>query len=280
MLKLKKMAVLLALAGGASSANAALITNADGSFDFGGFDWASNGSIWVQNYGVLQGSNTTGDTDNFTLTYMANAAAVQNAGGTNYSSLVMPGLNNSYEYTIFAQVNETVVCLNANCSLAEISVGNGSTWNVYYDTSSNANMATGLGVTDGTLLLSGTFAASPISQSFVAPQGTSNPGNVSLIAALQGSVLTTNTTYINPILNGSTAVSTLQFGNTTTAWTRPTSFNGTSTGANTNSDFVGQADANQSFAANVVPEPGTLTLIGLGLGMAGLIRRRRSSANS
>jgi hypothetical protein len=278
MLKFRKMAVLLALAGGASSANAALITNADGSFDFGGFDWASNGSVWVQDYGVLRGSNGLGDTDNFTLTYMANAAAVQNAGGTNYSSLVMPGLNNSYEYTIFAKVNETVVCLNADCSLVEISVGSGSTWDVYYDTSRDANNVTGLGFTDGTLLISGTFAASPISQSFVAPQGTSNPGNVSLIAALQGSVLTTNTTYINPILNGSTAVSTLQFGNTTTAWTRPTSFNGTSTGANTNSNFVGQADANQSFTA--VPEPGTLTLIGLGLGMAGLIRRRRSSANS
>jgi hypothetical protein len=278
MIKLKKMAALLALAAGASSANAALITNTDGSFDFGGFDWASNGSVWVQDYGVLAGSNTTGNTDTFTLTYMANAAAVQNAGGASYSSIAMPGLNNTYEYTIFAKVNETVECLNANCSLVQISVGSGSTWDVYYDTSKDANMTTGLGVTDGTLLISGTFAASPISQSFVAPQGTSNPGNVSLIAALQGSVLTTNTTYINPILNGSTAVSTLQFGNTTTAWTRPTSFDGIATGANTNSSFVGQADANQSFTA--VPEPGTLTLIGLGLGMAGLIRARRSRANT
>jgi hypothetical protein len=273
MFKFKKLAVLLALAGGTSAASATTINNLDGTFDFGGFDWASNGSIWTQGYGVLQGANTTGDTDTFTLTYMANAAAVQNAAGTNYSSIAMPGLNNTYEYTIFATLQEQVTCLDATCSLVQISVVNGSNWNIYYDIPANANMMTGTGVTDGTLLLSGNFAPSPISQSIVAPQGTSNPGDVSLIASLKGAVLTTNTTFVNPLLTGTTAVSTLQFGNTTTAWTRPTTFDGTPTGVDSNTSFVGQADANQNF--NSVPEPSSIALLGLGLGMAGLIRGRR-----
>jgi hypothetical protein len=68
-------------------------------------------------------------------------------------------------------------------------------------------------------------------------------------------------------------VSTLQFGNTITAWTRPSSFDGVDPGPNTNNSFVGQADANQAFR---VPEPGSLALFGLALGLAGFMARKQA----
>lgn len=275
MKSVNKMAFVVALAFAGTSVNAAVITNADGNFDFGGVDWASNGSVWVDNYPVLQvpGATTLAGTGgNFTLTYMAHAIAVQDSTGANYGSGAMPGLNNSYEYTVWAEITETATCLNGDCSLVQIDVVSGN-WDVYYDTTPDFDPAVGDNVTNSVNILSGDFAASPTSQSIVATQGTTNPGDVSLLASLKGDVLSTNNTYINPDLDASTAVSTLQFGDTTTAWTRPATFDGTNPGDNSNTSFVGQADANQSFQK--VPEPSSLALLSLGLVVFGFAQQRR-----
>lgn len=275
MKSLTRIAATAVMAAAAASAGAATITNLDGTYAFGGFDWASNGSVWIQGYDVTSAS-TAGTTDTFTLTYMANAVAFEDPSGANYGSLAAPGLNNTYEYTIFATVNEQVTCISSSaCTAVQIDVLNG-TWKVYYDTNTGTffNPSAGTGVTNGANILSGIFASSPASQSIFGPQGPTNPGNIAFLAALVGSVTFTDTAYINPELVGTTAVSTLQFGSTTTAWTRPSTFDGVSDGSDTNSSFVGQADANQSFR---VPEPSPLALAGLGLGLMGLVGRRRQA---
>jgi hypothetical protein len=46
-------------------------------------------------------------------------------------------------------------------------------------------------------------------------------------------------------------------------------------GANTGPDFVAQTDFNSPVTAAPVPEPGSIALLGLGLGMIGMVSRRR-----
>lgn len=256
----------------------ATITTPDGTFDFGGFDWASTASVYIQGYGALAGQ-AIGTTDDFTLTYQAYAVNVQNGVGDNLS---LPGLKvtdggSGYEFTIQAVVQERVTCITANCTVVQIDVLSGS-WDIWYQEIGNAVLsgANGgiTGILDGTKILSGIFDNT--SDSIIGAQGASNPGNVTLAGTFRGEVTYTNLAYINPELAGTLAVSTLQFGTNTTAWVRPDQFDGIgAVGADTNQNFVGQADANQSFVEQKVPEPGTLALGGLGLLLAAASRRRK-----
>lgn len=268
-------ALMVAALGSATAATT--ITNADGILPFGGFDWASTASVWIDGYGALQGQ-AAGTTDNFDLYYQAYAIAIQDPNGANVAT---PGMKVTdtgvgYEYTINAVVHETVTCLVAGCTAVAISVNNG-TWDVYYQAAGDAKLS-GLsggisGILNGTHILGGLFDNT--SDTIVGAQGPSNPGNITLAGTFRGTLNFQDLAAVSPALTNTTAVSTLQFGTNVTAWNRPIQFDGLVIPAvNSNSSFVGQADANQAFAQ--VPEPGTLVLAGLALLSAGLVRRRKA----
>ena len=277
-MKLKHSLVALAVAAIAGSAMAApVITNLNGSFSFSGLDYSSVGQGLVTGYDITSAS-PSGTVDPFTLKFQANATGIIDAFGIDINASLIPGLNTSYEYTIFATVQETATCIatgpSTPCGIAQLNIVNG-TYKVYYDTNplTFANYSAGTGFTDGVILMSGTFTAG---QPILALQGPSNPGTLSLGTTFFGDVTTTNLTFINPALTATSASTTLQFGNTqTNGFIPPTSFNGVAVGALNNTNFFFQADANQTVLA--VPEPGALALFSLGLTGLGLVSRRRRS---
>jgi hypothetical protein len=283
MKQMTKFAVAMTLALSAVGASANTITTPDGTFDFGGFDWDSaGGSVLVQSYDILAGgAGRTGQTDLFTLDFQTFAANIKNSSGVNLlTPSLRAGSGAGYEFTMVAHLNENLTCLTSNCGVTQLDVLNG-TWDVYYQAAGNA-LASGTGFIDGIKVLSGTFrdsltVDSDHSQAVIGAQGTSNPGNVSLNAALIGDVTYTNLAFINPALLLTDAVTTLQFGTRTTSWTRPTNFDGIgATAPDTNTTFVGQADANQAFE-KTVPEPATLALMGLGLLGLGMARKSKKA---
>jgi hypothetical protein len=273
MTKMKKLAASLALVGGISSASAAVITTPAGVLNFGGFDWSSNGSILVTGYDVLANSSfSAGYSDTFSLYYQAYATSVlDSSGNVQAATGLRTGSGSGYEYTITAQLTERVTCLTNGCTIVQIDVIGGN-WSINYDATGNASAAAGTGFADGVTILSGIFTGG---DSIVGAQGASNPGNVTLSGTFRGLVQYIDAAYITGDLTDTQAVSTLQFGRNTTAWTRPANFEGYGpTPTDSNSTYAGQADANQSFS---VPEPGSLALVGLGLGFASLLRRRQRS---
>jgi len=269
------LATAAAFVTGSAMAAPITLTNPDGTFvGFTAFDWSSAGQIGITGYDTLN-TTATGNTDPFQLQFQATAVGIM-VNGSPLPSTSLPTLNTGYEYTIFATVNETATCGavgSITCGSAALNVLNG-TWAIRYDTAPNANYAAGTGFTDGTLLLSGTFDTS--TTVFVG-QGSSNPGDTSVAPTFFGNVLTTNTTYVNPALTGTRATSTLQFGNTVDrGWIPPFAFDGALFGPTSNTTFFAQGDANQSFSA--VPEPGSLALVGLAMGVMGFVARRRKQA--
>jgi len=259
------IAVGLALLAGAS-AHAITISNTDGTMNWSGFDWDSNGTAYTTGFVPAAG-------DTFELNFFSWATALKN-GPNNILGLRLDSIadgiaqaNGWYEYTVYAKLQETVVgCTGNTCTFAVTS----GDFYIYYDTTPDANAGTnqlGTGFRDGDLLIQGSFAAQDGGTFTVTGSGGQG------VTTLQGQVGYTNTTFINPALSDTVVGTTLQLGDAVTnGWTSPGGFDGS---AFPGGEVVFQADANQSFTANVVPEPASLGLVAVGLLAGGLVSRRR-----
>lgn len=268
---LKKAAVVAGFAAASlltAPSYAATITNEAGTQTFTGFDWSQGGTAFTTGFEATAGNN-------FDLTFFSWAVSLQN-GPTPFVPAGMDidadGVDGGFEYTVVARLNENVTGCS-NLIPGTISCGfslTGGTFDVYYDTNANADILNGTGFEDGILLLSGTFAAQPGGTFTADGTGENGSGNSSLI----GDISTTNLTFINPMLTGSTIGTELKIGNLTTNWIRPTGFDET---AFTDENIVLQADANQSFVAAAIPVPGTVALFGSALLALGFVVRVRKS---
>lgn len=238
---------------------------------FGGFDYISNATA-VSTAPVFDGTSI------ITTTYLASANAIQDPGGNNYNT---PGIrpttplgSNPWEFTVKATITETAICILAGgptgCVTALFTATGGS-WDVYYDSTADADILAGTGYINGTRVLGGNISAGTAG-TFTAINATSGTGTF----AFFGGVTFTQTdntkdAFFNPALTNTVAGAEIKIGGATTGWTAPTTWTeggGIPTGA-----LVFQADGNQSFTA--VPEPGTLALVGLSLVGLGMVRRRR-----
>src|SRR5689334_4632802 len=110
-MKVKRMVAVAVAAGALGLASvpasaAFFLTNTAGTFQVDEFDWASNGVAWTTGFAPVAGTA-------FTLNYADYAAAVNLAGGvvidsSNGLDNKPNGIDQGYEYTIFATLNETV----------------------------------------------------------------------------------------------------------------------------------------------------------------------------
>jgi len=227
--------------------------------NFIGIDWHANGGGWVQGFN-LTGANNAGDSDTFTFTYQAFANSIDSSNLAPNLRVGAPGPGvGTYELTTYAVLTETAICQNAGCSSINI-ITNSGLWDIYFDTTPDANQAAGTGFRDGVNIISGTWDGGFSTFGATAIIGT--PGAIgSGGGTLFGTVTNTNNTYVNPDFVGTSLQASLIFPGLSN-YTRPAAFNGTPTGADTPSNFVIQTDTSQAFT---VPEPGIMMLLGAGI---------------
>lgn len=292
-MKLSKFVAGLAFAAGALAGQSALavpiaITTADlTAAPFTNLDWADDGTAFTTGFAPCgfvgaPGGPTCTPASTFSLTYFAVNGAIKNT--TNFSTLNTPQMDSgpngikdpgkTYEITTVATIMEQITgcTFNAGVTQCNFNILSGN-FNVYYDTAANANNADGKGFGDGQLLISGTVNAGN-GGAFTSDGIGGGTGS----SALKGTVTFTQTNCalvacISPALTGSTLTTQLNFGDSRTASPAFGYAGVPFTAANQ----VFQADGNQSFVS-AVPEPDSVALFGLGVGLLSLVLRRRKAA--
>jgi len=261
----------LASLGFGSSAFAAVIQTPDGPRSpFGGFDWNPAGQ--AVSTGVIGGDIQS--------TYWGNAVGVYDTGQQTFAlPNLVPPTGGTYEYTLLANISETSVCINpvpGGCLSANF-FATGGTYTIYFDTTADADLVTGAGITDGVPIITGSIIPG-FAGNFTATGGPPPTGGAGVFT-FNGTVDFTDTTYINPALLASISTFTLQFGSTAGpsfifASNLPGA-GGASGGLIPEGALQFRADGNTDFTSRAIPEPGSLTLAGLGILLAGFGLRSR-----
>ncbi|MEO7402731.1 MAG: hypothetical protein ABIU95_03580, partial [Burkholderiales bacterium] len=188
----------------------------DGAFDpFGGFDWNSAGSAVIQGYSNLTAvGQMSGPVTN---TFYANAVQLQNTGGGNFATPNLFPTNGAgtYEYTTVAQFTEILTCVAVSAGTCVSLNANiiGGSFDIYYGTGAarDSNLVSLTGLTNGTPLISGTINPGFAGNTTVVGTGFPGPGSGLIgISLFSGAVTSTNSTFINPALVGTTATATVQ----------------------------------------------------------------------
>lgn len=271
---------LLASVGAAQAVPSFVVPGGQVVDPFTAIDWSLNGTAYTTNFD--QGLAAAGTPFSFTTTYFSYAVEVvgikRNSGlSANVPNLTSGDLGgggaNPFELTIYATIVETAVCSFGGASCAFIVTG--GSFDIYLDTTPDA--VTGASAlasqyTDGVSLIGGVITGG--TGSFTTIGADANTGSNGFV----GVVTSTNNTYINPNLLGTRAGAEIKYGNAITGWDRPTGIVGADTCLNNpapvgNCSLAFQADGNQSFS--IVPEPGSLALLGAIAVAAGAVTRRR-----
>lgn len=252
-----------------SAHGAATIQYTGGQFTtFTGFDWASDGTAYTTGFAPVAG-------DQFDLTYFAHAIALKSPNTVPAGmDLIADGVSTGFNWTIVANLKESVTLCIAGGAICSFQIDPGSTFDIYYNPIFTANSTVGslgTGYTLGTKIISGTVdVTGPFGGGTFTVSGPGGTGSSSLLAT----VTYTNSAFVSPDLLGSVFGTQLNLGNLITEWTNPGGFAGTAFNAG---NIVFQADGNQTFTNAVVPEPGSLALVSLALLGAGVAARRRKA---
>lgn len=247
-----------------------------GVVDFNTIDWSENGSAYVTGFDITN----PGDKFNIKAISKATSLSLNSTPAVTWldSLAIAAGATTSnVELTLVATLNERIDSVVGNIANFVLESGR---FDIYIDfVPESGNLASGLGFSDGTRLLGGTFnpgQAGSFTDINLIPPGTlgaSGTGSNSLVASID---------FVNALLTpaptDSNATTTLQYGLLASGWTRPNSIDGAAIGADTPTDFVMKADANQTILGRAVPEPSSLALLSLAFGSLGVLRSRKKKA--
>ncbi len=251
-----------------------------------GFDWSSSGSGDAIGVGPFGNATALAVGSTFTFDYQTKLIGVTDPVG---NPVAFPGLDTpTFEYTLVTSFPETVVALvplGGGLFTALFSTLPGGVFYMYNDATPNANVPTGFGFDDGTLVASGTIDPGAFT-SFTTTSSTTGIGS-SIITGLVG--------YANPLfLDVASIIIDLRWEGTINypPLDSATSnfFTGRAGEGNLAAyavdtvgpglpgdpvDLVLKVDGSSKFSTAVIPEPSTYLLMGIGLiGLAGYARRR------
>lgn len=293
---------LIAAAGQAQATSLITINDGTGSYAVSAFDWNPGSAVAVGAVPIATFPNST----DFTLLYQA---TLGNYLGASSNIITGTGLNTNYEITVVAGFQETGTLIGGNANFA-LKSGGTNFFQIYMDSAMNSNALAGTGYNDGTLILSGTVVSSngtflvtdtngvTFDQSANGNQwGTqltvSGTGATSLTAQVDTQDLSFFTSSINFLIadlffntsnvdpfqqvdpsqqfvSDASGTPYVVYDGTTSTLGDVNGLGGTA--GTVGKDFEFQSDANTSF--QVVPEPTTMLLSGLGMLGLGFFRRK------